>query len=570
MKKYQKNKSKNIIITFILCIILLTLFSTIAYSAFSSTMNITGLAHSRVEADVRITDFSLNEIVNATSSYEDFSKNTVSSGIKLQDNTSSITYKIEVTNYGTTDIAISNITGLLETLSYTITDYNLKDKICDVSGKCNTLVTKEFYITITNNTNNTIETSLELTLIFEIFHKITYINIENNNHPTEVLNGEKLEVNLSSNPPKLLLVKQNNIKINPTYTNNILTINSVTGNIEIEGAYTTEFNYSYTGTSQEFSIPNNGIYKIELWGASGGNLTYASGFSGGKGGYVSGKIELQKNNKLYVYVGENYNGYKEAKSFNGGGNGNHSTSEKSDGSNGGGATDIRLTNGSWDDFNSLKSRIIIAAGGGGMSSWSYEYWGSSGVSSGGAAGGLTGYGGSYKYNGTHDPYTNSTGGTQTLPGNTGNNPDDGTINNSNFILYKAKFGVGGYSTTASGTIVGGYVYMSGGGGGYYGGGAGNSAGRIVGSAAGGSSFISGHNGCDAIVETSTSSSITHTGQSIHYSGYKFTDTIMVDGQGYNWTTTKGSQTGMPTQDGTSTMTGNTGNGYAKITLLELI
>ena len=43
---------------------------------------------------------------------------------------------------------------------------------------------------------------------------------------------------------------------------------------------------------------------------------------------------------------------------------------------------------------------------------------------------------------------------------------------------------------------------------------------------------------------------------------------MIDGQGYSWTTTKDATiTGMPTYDGTATMTGNTGNGYAKITYL---
>ena len=86
---------------------------------------------------------------------------------------------------------------------------------------------------------------------------------------------------------------------------------------------------------------------------------------------------------------------------------------------------------------------------------------------------------------------------------------------------------------------------------------------------GGSSFISGHNGCNAINSSSTSSNLIFTNQSIHYSGHKFTNTKMVDGGGYTWTNVKGSQTGMPTHDGTSTMTGNTGNGYAKITLIEL-
>lgn len=77
---------------------------------------------------------------------------------------------------------------------------------------------------------------------------------------------------------------------------------------------------------------------------------------------------------------------------------------------------------------------------------------------------------------------------------------------------------------------------------------------------GGSSFISGHNGCNSI-----NSSGSHTNNSAHYSGYVFTNTVMIDGAGYKWTNSKGSYTGMPNISGTSTIAGNTGNGYAKIT-----
>ena len=56
--------------------------------------------------------------------------------------------------------------------------------------------------------------------------------------------------------------------------------------------------------------------------------------------------------------------------------------------------------------------------------------------------------------------------------------------------------------------------------------------------------------------------------SMHYSKLFFTDTVMIDGNGYSWTTEEGSEVvGMPTHDGTSTMTGNTGNGFAKITYI---
>ena len=80
------------------------------------------------------------------------------------------------------------------------------------------------------------------------------------------------------------------------------------------------------------------------------------------------------------------------------------------------------------------------------------------------------------------------------------------------------------------------------------------------------SFISGHNGCDAI-----NSSGAHTGQSIHYSNYKFTNTKMIDGQGYNWTNTKGTTIiGMPNFNGNGTMNGNNSTGYAKIRLIGMI
>ena len=57
MSKVLQNKVT--IITLIISIIFLVFFTSIVYSAFSSTMNIYGIANARVEADVRITDFSL-------------------------------------------------------------------------------------------------------------------------------------------------------------------------------------------------------------------------------------------------------------------------------------------------------------------------------------------------------------------------------------------------------------------------------------------------------------------------------------------------------------------------------
>jgi hypothetical protein len=69
---------------------------------------------------------------------------------------------------------------------------------------------------------------------------------------------------------------------------------------------------------------------------------------------------------------------------------------------------------------------------------------------------------------------------------------------------------------------------------------------------GGSSYISGYAGCNAV-----NSAGVHTGQPNHYSGYIFTDSQMISGTSQ-----------MPSPNG-GTQTGNYANGFAKITLLKI-
>ncbi|HHN8464569.1 glycine-rich protein [Clostridioides difficile] len=117
----------------------------------------------------------------------------------------------------------------------------------------------------------------------------------------------------------------------------------------------TEWNFNAVNSAQEI-ILKPGKYKFECWGARGGALgtPFESGFYYGYGGYCSGEITLKKETTLYLYVGiDGRKGYN----FNGAGYGN--------GASGGGATDIRLIGGTWDNEQGLLSRIIVAGGGGG-------------------------------------------------------------------------------------------------------------------------------------------------------------------------------------------------------------
>ncbi len=311
-------------------------------------------------------------------------------------------------------------------------------------------------------------------------------------------------------------------------------------------------NFDYTGDVQSYTVPLAGTYKLEVWGAEGGG---ASITLGGKGAYVSGYLKLLKGSILYIYVGEHGDIFdahdiiktetfesKKNKSddniftlgrinhtiFNNGGESVKIRDGWSYG--GGGSTDIRLSKGEWNSFNSLKTRIIVASGGGGACTYFAN-------EEGGNAGGLTGFSG---IENVGDDGDDATGGEQSQGGL------HGTGDHMYPETTRANFGFTEYN----------YVTTGGGGNGYYAGGNGNHGNGTVGSGAGGSSFISGYPGCNAISESSTSTNIIHSGSPNHYSGYVFSNMQMIPGNSL-----------MPSPSG-GTETGHTGNGYARITFIS--
>ena len=78
-KDRYKNKSLRTIIYLLFCISLLVFGSSIAYSAMSTTMRITGDAIARVEDDIRITNISLVGVENSGLELysPEYSKNTI-------------------------------------------------------------------------------------------------------------------------------------------------------------------------------------------------------------------------------------------------------------------------------------------------------------------------------------------------------------------------------------------------------------------------------------------------------------------------------------------------------------
>lgn len=205
--------------------------------------------------------------------------------------------------------------------------------------------------------------------------------------------------------------------------------------------------FPYTGGVQTYTVPSDGIYQIELWGAQGGN---DSTYQGGRGAYVVASVRMKKDQQLYFCVGGQGAGGASGRGggYNGGG---HAGTAGSSGG-GGGATSVSLMAGAWNDIEVLENRILVAGGGGGAGCTDSQR-----KKEGGAAGGLEGLDGGRLNSGGKQ----NEGGEGNLPGN---------------------FGSGGNRIGDGG----------GGGGGWYGGGAGTSDHG----GGGGSSFINGDYGCE--------------------------------------------------------------------------
>ena len=128
--------------------------------------------------------------------------------------------------------------------------------------------------------------------------------------------------------------------------------------------YTYPQQYTYT-------VPYNGTYKLETWGASGGSVTYSgSTYRGGYGGYSTGTIWLSAGTTLYINVGGMGASSSEsgitniAGGYNGGGYARQNENTTLRAAGGGGATHIATAAGLLSSLSSNKGSILIVSGGG--------------------------------------------------------------------------------------------------------------------------------------------------------------------------------------------------------------
>lgn len=150
----------------------------------------------------------------------------------------------------------------------------------------------------------------------------------------------------------------------------------------------TVFNYDYTGSVQQITLPK-GKYKLQCWGAQGGDFTGSFNAAGSNGGYSEGILTLSKTTTIYIFVGGkgiSSSSSNTSGTANGGWNGGGSSIRYSSYNNdnikgwshprpGGGATDMCLVTSTMNYSSgrtnrssaSLLSRFIVAGGGAGAS-----------------------------------------------------------------------------------------------------------------------------------------------------------------------------------------------------------
>ena len=141
--------------------------------------------------------------------------------------------------------------------------------------------------------------------------------------------------------------------------------------------------YSCEEEVKTFTASITGNYVLEAWGAQGGNISSASDDSGhtieaidgGKGGYSYGVVHLNAGDEIYVAVGCEGKELKNAAKgtlidggYNGGGRAS-SENTKNIQSSGGGATHFAINNnlGVLENYVNNQNDVLVVAGGGGGS-----------------------------------------------------------------------------------------------------------------------------------------------------------------------------------------------------------
>ena len=241
MKIKKISKNNNLIYFGFITVVLTIIFLSVGFSAFQNKLAVEDIsANVQIDKDVRVTNVGVESVKDATSYYEDYNVSNISSSVVLNNSNSYVIYDVEVHNLGNVIMGIRDASIDNENLKFEFLDYNLKDKICD-NKECTLGVKKTFKIkvsykddTIVNNDENKFVLNFKFGRIFNI----TYYNISNSdNFPTQIIEGDMLNLNIPNKEDYLIKIFMNNTLlysgIDYQYTNDNLIIPNILGDIQI-------------------------------------------------------------------------------------------------------------------------------------------------------------------------------------------------------------------------------------------------------------------------------------------------------------------------------------------------
>ena len=305
----------------------------------------------------------------------------INGSVKVGENTDDFSVIFTSTSLDGTDVYKNVISEDKKTITYTTSEL----KTLNQTSVLNYEVTN-------NSANYDAEVQVNCKVKDNVEAKYTNIKNELENNATKVLSENSVNGTLTVTLNKTAIEE-----VREEYVCE-LTFNAIERDTLSGYNGVKEWTFDYTDGEQIFTIPVTGTYKLETWGASGGdNLSY----KGGYGGYSSGTIKLSITDKIFINIGGKGlidkivdNGYLKG-GYNGGGGSNIidsvSLPDRYQLGSGGGATHIAISSGLLSTFENKISELLIVSGGGGGS---MEYYNSSqynsygtGVSGGGYIGG---------------------------------------------------------------------------------------------------------------------------------------------------------------------------------------
>ncbi len=162
------------------------LLLSIGYSAFQNSSIVQDIGSLvKAQKDIRVTNVLVKSPVgNAVSSYDEYESRSISSLLTLPAANSTLTYEVEITNFGNVEMVLSQLSGLPSNLKYTLNpnNYKLGELICDDNDddKCTLAAKKTIDITIGyvdsasfDSSNTTYQIELDFT--FTPFNKVAQI-----------------------------------------------------------------------------------------------------------------------------------------------------------------------------------------------------------------------------------------------------------------------------------------------------------------------------------------------------------------------------------------------------------